>query len=128
MLTSLLSLLFVWLFFMANRGWAPAAGKDVDVIQYVDWFLQLLLAFQILIFVLTSATGRRGEVWLNIVIALLPAMLCLIVLWTHWFNNETMPLTQLRIAKSFALQLWLSVLIGFGVALLAQSRTANLQT
>ena len=127
MATSMLSLLVIWLFFVLNRGWVPAQGTDADIIQYTNWFLQFLLAEQILILVLTSSTGRRGEVWLNLIVALLPALLILYLLGLHWGNYETMPLTQLRLAKSVALISWMTFLIGIGVALLGQSRTAQFQ-
>mgnify|MGYP001617430935 FL=1 len=128
MLISLVSLLAIWLFFMLGRGWTPRTENDASIIQYIDWMLYFVLAGQILILVLTSATGRRGEVWLNLIVALLPALLILFALGLHWGNYEVMPLTQLRLAKSVALVSWITFLIGIGVALLAQSRTAQVQT
>ena len=56
--------------------------------------LYFVLAGQILILVLTSATGRRGEVWLNLIVALAPALLILFALGLHWGNYEVMPLTH----------------------------------
>jgi hypothetical protein len=123
MALSLLATAAIWQFFMHMRGWMPPAGEEVDYSTYVHWFLLGYLAIQLIILIPNSADSGLGEAWLDTFTSLLPLLLVLYVLTLHWSHLETLPLEQLRYAKSTLGVLVLDFVVDFWVAVAAQAHS-----
>jgi hypothetical protein len=120
MVLSLAAAGVIWIFFMHMRGWMPPAGEEVDYSTYVHWFLLGYLAIQLIILIPTS-DSTLGETWLDTFTSLLPLLLVLYILMLHWSHLETLPLEQLRYAKSTLGVLALDFVVDFWVAVAAQT-------
>ena len=125
MVLSLLMAVGIWYFFMHMRGWMPPAGEEVDFSTYVHWALLCYLAIQLIVLIPTSGESSLSEAWLDTFTSLLPLLLVLYVLMLHWSHLETLPLEQLRYAKSTLGVLVLDFVVDFWVAVAAQTHARS---
>jgi len=121
MALSLAATVAIWFFFLRMRGWMPPAGEEVDFSTYFHWFLLGYLAIQLIILIPNSAGSGLGEAWLDTFTSLLPLLLVVYVLMLHWNHLETLPLEQLRYAKSTMGVMALDFIVDFWVAVAAQA-------
>jgi hypothetical protein len=122
MLFSVLGAVAIWLFFFDMRGWKPAPGTESEISAYVHWVLLLYLGLQLTVLVWTSTGGSRGEVWVDTLTTLVPVCLVGYALVEHWRGLASLPLEQLRLAKSTFLTVSIDFIVDFGVAMATQRR------
>ena len=120
MALSLLATVLMWVFFFRMRGWMPPAGEEVDYSTYVHWFLLAYLAIQLIVLIPVGHSSGLGEAWLDTFTSLVPLLVVLYVLLLHWSRLETLPLEQLRYAKSTMGVMALDFVVDFWVAVRAQ--------
>jgi len=120
MLLSVLATLGIWLFFIKERGWQPPAGEEVAYSTYLHWVLLLYLGIQLISLIFAGRDGTKGEVFLDTVTSLAPMVLGFYVLVLHWTEYATLPIEQLRYAKSVTMVMVIDFLVDFALAMRAQ--------
>jgi hypothetical protein len=116
MLLSVLAGIGIWLFFIRMHGWKPPTGQEVDYSTYVHWLLLAFLAIQLTTLVFANWNSAGSEVWLDTFTSMIPMILGLWVLVLHWTKYATLPLEQLRYAKSVAAVMAIDFIVDFAVA------------
>lgn len=123
---SLAAFVATWWFFSSMRGWTPPLGKEADYAFYFNAMLMVVLAIQLVLLVVTSTHGSVGEMTLDTIASVLPAVLGIYYLGLHWGGYEKLPLEQLRYLKMTEVMHIINFVVDLGVTILASSRSMRL--